>query len=287
MPCVVACCASCNSPGRGPYCCAVGSEYRAQPAARAATAPAIQSVDRAITVLEILARCGEAGVTEIADELGVHKSTAFRLVAALERRGLVEQRAERGKYMLGFGVVRLAAAATARYDLIGQSRAICEQLANDVGETVDIAVLQDGAAVNIEEVRGPAALSVQGWVGQRTPLHATSSGKVLLAYLPEQSLDAILAADLAQVTPETIVDPLILRRQLAEIRHNGYSFTLGEFEDGLNAVAAPVRSHDGTVIAAVSVSGPAFRITADQITGVAKSVRRAAAGISAQLGYVP
>jgi len=244
-------------------------------------------VDRAVTVLEILARRGEAGVTEIADELRVHKSTAFRLVAALERRGLVEQRAERGKYALGFGLVRLAAATTARYDLIGQGRPICEKLANDVGETVDLAVLQDGAAVNVEEVRGPAALSVQGWVGQRTPLHATSSGKVLLAYLPEQSLDAILAAGLARVTPGTIVDPLLLRRQIAEIRHSGYGFTLGEFEDGLNAVAAPVRSQHGTVIAAVSVSGPAFRITADQITRVAESVRQAAADISAQLGYVP
>jgi DNA-binding IclR family transcriptional regulator len=247
----------------------------------------MQSVDRAVTVLEILARRGEAGVTELADEMGVHKSTAFRLVAALENRGLVEQRAERGKYALGFGIVRLAGATTARYDLIGPSLVIGQHLADEIGETVNIAVLQDNAAINIHEVRGPAQLSVQGWLGQRTPLHATSSGKVLLAYLPEQTLDAILAAPLAPVTPQTIVDPGVLRGQLTEIRQTGYGVTFEELEPGLNAVAAPIRSHHGVVIAAISVSGPAFRLSADQIAGVAKAVTEAGADISARLGYVP
>src|SRR3712207_4813844 len=143
---------------------------------------AVQSVDRALSVLEILAAKGEAGVTEVAAELGVHKSTAFRLVAALESKDLVEQLADRGKYRLGFGIVRLAGAATAQLDLAQEGRRTCEELAADLGETVNIAILDGERAVNISQARGPAALSSHNWVGRATPLHATSSGKVLLAF---------------------------------------------------------------------------------------------------------
>src|SRR5919199_1200048 len=145
----------------------------------------VQSVDRALSVLEILAAHGEVGVTEIAAELGVHKSTAFRLVAVLETRGFVEQLADRGKYRLGFGIVRLAGATAAQLDIAQESRRTCEELAADLGETVNVAILDDDRAVNISQVRGPAALSTHNWVGQATPLHATSSGKVLLAHAPQ------------------------------------------------------------------------------------------------------
>src|SRR3990170_6822647 len=108
--------------------------------AESGTIPTVQSVDRAVTVLEILAGAGESGVTEIAAELGVHKSTAFRLVAALDRRGLVEQNADRGKYRLGVGILRLAGATTARLDVVQEARPIVRKLAADSGETVNVAV---------------------------------------------------------------------------------------------------------------------------------------------------
>src|SRR3954447_25651874 len=138
------------------------------------TAAPVQSVDRALSVLEILGARGEAGVTEIAAELGVHKSTAFRLVAVLEARGFVEQLADRGKYRLGFGIVRLAGATAAQMDLSQEGRRTCEQLAADLGETVNIAILDDHRAVNISQVRGTAAISTYNWVGHGTPLHATA-----------------------------------------------------------------------------------------------------------------
>ena len=141
----------------------------------------VQSVDRALTVLEILAREGDAGVTEVGFELGVHKSTAFRLLGALESRGFVEQAQERGTYRLGFAVVRLAGAAVARLDLVQESLRACEALAAAVGETVNVAVLDQGWAINVSQVRGAASVASVNWIGQRTPLHATSSGKVLLA----------------------------------------------------------------------------------------------------------
>jgi DNA-binding IclR family transcriptional regulator len=136
----------------------------------------VQSVDRALTILEGLARSGEAGVTEIANEIGVHKSTAFRLVATLEAHRLVEQTEERGKYRLGVGLLRLAGATTARLDLVQEARPVCRQLATDTGETVNIAVLSESSALYLDQVAGSSALQPHNWVGQHIPLHATSNG---------------------------------------------------------------------------------------------------------------
>jgi DNA-binding IclR family transcriptional regulator len=246
----------------------------------------VQSVDRAVTVLEILARRGEAGVTEIAGELGVHKSTAFRLVVVLENRGLVEQTADRGKYRLGFGIVRLAGATAIQLDLSRESRAVCERLAADLGETVNLAVLDDGYAINISQVRGTAAVSSHNWVGQRTPLHATSSGKALLAYQPPRLRDELIARGLARYTPQTITDPDQLRAALDEVTARGWAATHEELEVGLNAVAAPVRGQDGSVIAAVSASGPSYRLAAESFPEIAAAVVAAAAEISARIGYL-
>jgi len=140
----------------------------------------VQSVDRAISVLEILARQGEAGVSEVATEIEVHKSTAFRLLNALESRGLVEQAEDRGKYRLGFGIVRLAGAVSGGMDVTRHSRPVCERLARELGETVNIAVAESHHVVNLDQVRGTPAVTAHNWVGRLTPLHATSSGKVLL-----------------------------------------------------------------------------------------------------------
>ncbi len=246
----------------------------------------MQSVDRAVTILELLARRGEVGVTEIAADLGVHKSTAFRLVATLEIRGLVEQAGERGKYRLGLGLVRLAGAATARLDLSQQSRPVCERLAVDVAETVNVAILDDDAAVNIDQVLGPSAVTTHNWVGQRTALHATSSGKVLLAHLPAAALERRLAEPLTAYTRRTITAPETLRRQLEGVRADGFACTIEELETGLNAVAAPLFAYHGQVVAAISASGPSYRLTERRILEVAATVRTAAEEISARLGYV-
>jgi len=246
----------------------------------------VQSVDRAVSVLEILARRGEAGVTEIAGELGVHKSTAFRLVVVLENRGLVEQTADRGKYRLGFGIVRLAGATAAQLDLTRESRAVCERLATDLGETVNLAVLDDGYAINISQVRGTAAITSHNWVGQRTPLHATSSGKALLAFQPPMLRDELIARGLPRFTGQTITDSERLTLALDEIAQQGWAATTEELEVGLNAVAAPVRGQDGFVIAAVSASGPSYRLPPESFPDVAKIVAAGAAEISARVGYL-
>ncbi|MCG5213853.1 IclR family transcriptional regulator [Streptosporangium sp. KLBMP 9127] len=247
----------------------------------------VQSVDRAVSVLELLARRKEAGVTEIAAELGVHKSTAFRLVGVLENRGLVEQVTSRGKYRLGFGLVRLAGATVAQFDLVRESRSICERLTEETGETVNLAVLDEGYAINILQVRGSSAISSYNWIGQRTPLHATSSGKVLLAFQRPETREALLNRKLAAYTPSTITDRELLSRTLDAARELGWACTEEELEIGLNAVAAPIFAQDGSILAAVSASGPSYRLTSDHIAQVVEPIRAAAAEISARGGYLP
>ncbi|WP_405083947.1 IclR family transcriptional regulator [Microbispora sp. NBC_01389] len=250
----------------------------------------VQSVDRAVSIMEILARRGEAGVTELAAEIEVHKSTAFRLLGALEARGLVEQAEDRGKYRLGFGLVRLAGSVSMRMDVTQldvtqRSRPVCRRLAEEIGETVNVAVLRSHYAVNLDQVRGPAAVTAHNWVGQLTPLHATSSGKALLAHLDRRHREDLLrAAGLERYTPGTVISVEALERELAGVREHGYALSLEELEVGLNAIAAPVRSFHGEVVAAVSASGPAYRFSEERMRETAPVLLRGAEEISHRLG---
>ncbi|MBZ4019654.1 IclR family transcriptional regulator [Streptomyces purpurogeneiscleroticus] len=260
------------------------SNYRTEPAG--ASSGGVQSVDRAVSVLELLAQHGEAGVSDVAAALGVHKSTAFRLLGALEARGMVEQESERGKYRLGFGIVRLAGAVTARIDITKHGRKICERLAGKLGETMNIAVLESHYVINLDQVRGPSAITAQNWVGRLTPPHCTSSGKVLLAHLSPERRRALLAETrLARMTPRTLTSRKKLEAALAETREQGYAITMEEYEEGLNAVAAPVRSRDGETVAALTASGPAFRFTEERMHELAPALVAGAEELSRRLGY--
>jgi DNA-binding IclR family transcriptional regulator len=246
----------------------------------------VQSVDRALTVMEIIAALGQAGVTEIAAELGVHKSTVSRLVSALEARGYVEQLADRGKYRLGFAVARLARATSGQLDLVKQSQAACDALAVESGETTNLAVLDEDRIVNIAEAIGSAGVALRTWVGQSCPAHATSSGKVLLAGLDGVALRERLGSRLEPFTETTLTTRAALEAELDTVRKNGWASVREELEVGLNAVAAPVYDADARVVAALSVSGPSYRLGEDEFVAVAKRTIAAAEGISRRLGWV-
>jgi len=247
----------------------------------------VQSVDRAVRILEILARSGGSGVSEVAADLEVHKSTAFRLLAALEERGLVEQNSDRGKYQLGFGILRLASAIPVRLGLVRQARPVLDELAAQIGETVNLAVIREHYAVNVAEALGASAISAQTWLGQLTPLHATSSGKILLAHLDDAQRDQVLeAAGQPRLTADTITSRSELEKQLEQALVDGYASTFEEYEVGLNAVAAPVRDHTGGVVAAVSISGPAFRLVPDRMREVTAALQVGGTEISRRLGYL-
>lgn len=245
----------------------------------------VHSVDRAISILQVLARRGAVGVTQIAEELDVHKSTVFRLLSTLEARGLVDQLATRGQYQLGYGVVQLAAGATRTHDISVVSRPICQELAETVGETVNIAIHDGREVINVDQVIGSSAVTTVNWVGQRTPLHTTSCGKVFLAAMSPAELETVLDRGLERLTDHTIVDVSSLEKQLSEVRDRGYAYTIDEHEVGLASVSAPIRALGGEVIAAVVVSGPTFRFEDVTIEVLADQVLSAAAEISERNGF--
>jgi IclR family transcriptional regulator, acetate operon repressor len=248
---------------------------------------AIQSVDRSLAILEHLAS-GPASVSEVGESLGIHKSTAFRLLATLEQRGFVSQEEERGKYRLGMTLVHLAASVTADLDLVRLARPICEQLSERVQETVNLAVLEKSfvlaksRVINIDQVIGSSAIVSMNWVGKRNPLSCTSTGKVLLAFLPDARS---YLGKLEPCTQHSITKATLLEKQLGDIRKHGYSFTIEELELGLSAVAAPVWSSTNEVIAAVCISGPSYRITKERISELGELTKKAGLEISGKLGW--
>lgn len=247
----------------------------------------LQSVGRAIQVLEIIAEDGEMGVTDLAQRLGVHKATASRLASTLAARGLIERDRATGRYRLGFGLIRLAGAVMANLDLVRVARPILEDLAHEIHETVNLGVPAGDAVVYVDQLSGARSVVSVNWVGRRTPLHCTSNGKVLLAFASASDRDRLLGRTLERLTPRTIVDPVRLDAELEDVRRRGYAQTLEELEEGLNAVAAPIRQADGALAAALSVSGPAFRMTARDLPRIGQVAIRAAAEVSRRLGYRP
>jgi DNA-binding IclR family transcriptional regulator len=248
--------------------------------------PVVQSVDRAVATMEILAREGWAGVTEIARELDIHKSTVFRLLATLERRGVVEQHSETQKYRLGFAVVRFASSVRSSLDLVRAARSVCDRLSRQTGETVNVAVLEDHDVVNIHQVNLSSSRVTVDWLGSHTPLHCTASGKVFLAHLPLAKVDELLSMPLEVYTPGTINEVDALRDELLRVHERGYATTREELEEGLSAVAAPIRGPEGTVVASVSVSGPSYRMEPDRLLEVGALVAESAAEVSRRLGFL-
>lgn len=245
----------------------------------------IQSVDRAALILDMLAQNGWSGGSEVARELGVHRSTALRLLGTLQRHGLVERDARTSKYRLGARLQQLARVVTGDLDLREEARPVCERLAAALGETVTLDVLDGDDVLPIEQATGSSSFVSVSWLGRRTPIHCTASGKVILAFGPETLRQRILSRPLERRTEHTVVDPAALRAQLRSIREAGHASTVEELEIGLSAVAAPVRSAEGRVVAAVDVSGPAHRLAAAASASLVQLMCEAAADLSRRLGY--
>ena len=246
----------------------------------------LQSVRRAIRALELISEHGALGVTELGRKLEVHKATASRLMTTLAERGFVERDPISEKFRLGMGLISLAGAAVGGNDLVRAARPILDDLAERTRETVNLGVLSGESVVYIDQVAGTRSIVSVSWIGQRTPLHCTSNGKVLLAFASDAERDRLLRTPLPRLTPRTITDVRKLRAQLAEIRARGYAQTLEELEEGLNAVAAPVRGLGGDLVAALSVSGPAFRMRAVDLPRFGRFAMDSALAVSRRLGYV-
>lgn len=241
----------------------------------------VQSVDRALVLLEAVAAAdGDVSLTELASRVGVHKSTASRLLATLEAHRLVVQ-GERGRYRPGLGLLSLAASATSGLDLVRAVNPVLRELSRDTGETANLAVLAEDTALYLDQVTGRSMLQANSWVGQRVPLHATSNGKVLLAYSDPSLLRRICSHPLERFTPRTLTAHGELAAELERTRIAGTATAVDEWEQGLTAIASPVFGVRDELVASVSLSGPTVRLAGT--AAFADRVRAAAAEMSRRL----
>ncbi len=246
---------------------------------------AVRSVDRAAALLLALGECpGEAGVTELARRLGFHKSTASRLLATLQRRGLVEQDEESGKYRLGLVVIRLAERAERTLDLRGIALPELARLARATRETVTLGIAQGDGHLTVAQIDGPNLVARPDWTGRTTPLHCVASGKVLLAEMAERDVLRIARPGLPALTERTVTGLEALMEELARVRRRGFATAFSEWIEGTNGVAVPVADARGRVIASIGVWGPACRVTAGRVAEIVASAREAAAAVTVRLG---
>lgn len=243
----------------------------------------VQSIARAFDVLGALAE-GAGGVTDVADRVGLPKSTVARMLAALVQEGAVEQVPGDTRYRLGPRLGTLAAGVRPTRRLVAIAHPYLVELANQAGEATGLSVPEGPTMHYVDQVESPNPVQVRDWTGTRIPMHAVSSGQVFLAHFPPPALSRFLAAPLERFTDNTIIDASGLLARLRDVRREGYSWVREEYATGINSVAAPVADANGEVVAAVHIHGPSYRFPAagaDRL--VAAEVVEAAAAIGARL----
>lgn len=246
----------------------------------------VQSIQRAAAILRCFAQTDfEMGVTAISKHLGLHKSTVSRLLSTLQQEGFVEKNPETGKYRLGLELVTLAGVVLEQIDLRTIAKPHLIALSEITRETVNILILSGAECMNVAGVPSSKPIQYIGRIGRRSPLHCTSAGKILLAYMPSGEWERLLPAELPPFTPQTTVTLQELELELLQIRRQGYAITHEEHQVGLSAIAAPIFNHVGQVIAAVAVSGPSYRMGPGEIEKYVVPVQETAHNISVQLGY--
>jgi len=249
----------------------------------------VQVLDRALAALEVLAnRSTECGLAEICKTLKLHKSTAHRLMMVLEQHRLVDKNPDTGRYRLGLKLFEFGSKAFGAIDLRRHAKPYLDRLQSEFGETVFFCMLDDGQVFYIEKIESQQSVRTACTVGSRAPAYCTAVGKAMLAELPDTAVSEIIRrSGLKAVTPNTITTVAAFKAELRAIRVRGYAIDNEEKEPGLRCVSAPVRSESGKLLAALSVSGPAFRLTKERVPEIGKAVMQAAGELSYELGYRP
>ncbi len=247
----------------------------------------INSILRSSNILRCLTKGKAHKVSEIARELRLDRSTTYRILLSLEKSGFVEKDEETGEYSLGLFAFEIGHAYLNRIDIPKVAKPIMVDLALKVQETVHLAVLSGTEIVYIDKVDSPRPLGIMSKIGQRAPLYCTSLGKVLLAFQPENELKRILdQLRLVPMTSNTIVSKRKLMEELRIVRKQGYALDNREIEDDVECIGAPILDHRGSIIAALSVSGPQRKINTPQEKQFVGYVVEAAGLISSKLGYM-
>lgn len=244
----------------------------------------LKTVDRA---LEVLQQFDEEhpkwGSSELADVLGEHRSVVYRSLATLERRGFVTRVDGSSQFRLGPKLVELGNVVLSGIDLRQVAHPVMTQLCKETGESVFLTVVSRDESVCIDRIDSPQRVRVTMDIGGRYPLHAGASNKLLLAYLPPQVREELIARGLPAHTPDTITAPDALGEDLATIRQQGWAYSIGELTPGVAAIAVPVRDSNREIIAAFSIGGLAARFTDEKLDNLLDATRTAAETISGQL----
>jgi len=239
----------------------------------------LRTADRALQVLQQFRRPGDTlTVSEIAQRIGLHRSTASRLVATLLTRGFLERADDAESLRLGPETVRLGAIALAGSELLSGAAPVIAALAAETGEAVTLAVASGGRVLTVAEADGKHFVSSGDWIGVSTAAHCTADGKVLLAF----GALALESGALAELTEATITDPTTLAEDLQAARRDGFATSHGELEHGLHGIAVPVRDGE-RCLAALCVSGPEYRLGGDAQDGLARALISAAGELERRL----
>jgi DNA-binding IclR family transcriptional regulator len=240
-----------------------------------------------LAVLDILAdEPGPWGVAELTRRLALHKSTVHRLLMVLARHDFVRREPGHGKYRLGMRLFELGSRAVAEMDLRRRAEPFLRRLVDETGETAHVAILRGAEMVSIANVESPLMVRTPTTVGRRTPLHCTSVGKSVLAFLFEREREALLTnLPLERFTPKTLVTRAALNAELIRVRQRGYATDDEEIETGMRCVGAPVHDGTGGVVGAISIAGPVFRVTKDRVPVFGAAVLEASRRLSVELGY--
>ena len=243
----------------------------------------VAAVERAASVLDALAEGGELGTNELARRTGLHPSSVSRLLSTLADSGLVEHVPETGRYRLGLRLIALGNAVLARLDLREVARPHLRALVEETGETATLSAPGDPDAITVDFVQSASSVQSVARVGRPSVAHATATGKVALAFgdvaLPPGRLHAF--------TGQTIVDRATLAREIERVRGQGWARALGEREEDLNALAAPVRGSDGQLAAVLGIQGPASRFGEEAMTRALEPLLARATAVSDALGWRP
>jgi DNA-binding IclR family transcriptional regulator len=238
-------------------------------------AKTIQSVDRAAALIKAIADSPHPPtVNELATACGLNRSTTWRLLATLDGHGLIERDPVSQRYSLGYAFLRIAAGADVD-PLVRRGRPVLEQLAQETGEATNLAVARRFSLVYVDQVDPPHVMA-PNWYGRTVPLHATSTGKAYLAFLPAEEQEAALPRRLDRYTATTVTDRRRLAQELEAVRRDGYAVCVGELEESLFGASAPVLSEQGRPVAIVSVWGTEHRLPRERLPEVGRRAVEAA-----------
>jgi IclR family transcriptional regulator, KDG regulon repressor len=255
-----------------------------EPAARGG----VQSIARAFAILEEIAKNRDGiGLADLSKRVGLHNSTTFHLVRTMVTLGYVRQLKETKRYRIGRPLFALAANALDEIEMTSLATPVLEALSRETGESGHFAVRMSDAVVVLARTAGPGAFQLSDRVGVVRPAHSTALGKIMLAALPPAEFESFLKrAELKRHTPRTITTTEALRREIAEVRRVGMAIDDGEFDGEVRCLAVPVRDFTGSVIGALGISGPVWRLSPEAVQRQAQRVRAAADRLSAEFGFV-